>query len=1050
MAPESDDGLGKSIYDDPSQLWRPTPKSTAPSTLKGPLPNQSRGPTNSLIHDLTSSSPEFGKTSPLRNPLRKDHSNVFNVPKVGKARPEHHRFTAPNGGFRPPATLNMGSQANPPFRMPIPLPQAPAQAPSVPAASRPMFSSISPPSGFQNASHSQPPRATVDLTNDDEDDSFDPSAALRDVRFGESDPHMYVDVEKANTNLKALLEGAFEDDDDQPKLRLKKRGKAESQEDNTAQSLAERLAALDVKGEPEDNKPVEQEEEEDDDSKIDGLKCRLLPHQIDGLAWMTDKEIGKRKKNGLLPKGGILADDMGLGKTIQSVALILTNPRPTDAEIEADKKLKMSTKMGKGTLVVAPLALIRQWESEINTKVASSHSLKVLVHHGPSRTKRAADLKKYDVVITTYQILASEHAGSTSGPDGPKLGCFGVHWYRIMLDEAHTVKNRNAKSTQACYALQSHYRWCLTGTPMQNNLDELQSLIKFLRIKPYCELGPWKEQITNPMKNGRGGLALKRLQYFLKACMKRRTKDVLKQEGALNQGKQSEGEAGKSSSGFKIVERHVEDVVVEFNSRERAFYDNLSSRAQFNLEQMIKKEKINNMGALVLLLRLRQACNHPKLITASARKDSDALEGQIPQQTTRSPRKGENTGDEADDLADLLGGLSVESKNCDSCGTPLESYEIGKGAVRCDACEMDEQEFEAELSTVEVLGERKKHRKSKKEAPSVPAPSKPVRRRPIITDSDDENSSEGEGEWIVGDGERKVPHPGKAGGTDDEDAEGGGDTLGSIDSVTDDEDEGDSSDDGDSSSDDDLEDEKSHFRKKYVDNPLASTKIRYLLRILSDETPKHKVIVFSQFTSMLDLIEPFLRQSGFVFTRYDGKMRNDMREASLDKLRNDTRTRVLLCSLKCGSLGLNLTAASRVVILEPFWNPFVEEQAIDRVHRLNQTVDVRVYKITIADSVEERILELQESKRRLAAAAIEQGGAKGLNKLSMQDIMNLFKRDAELHHKDDPTDTAWSGTHARVLTSPVKAGREDFVPNPARKAARQASGRREDPVWGRR
>lgn len=100
-----------------------------------------------------------------------------------------------------------------------------------------------------------------------------------------------------------------------------------------------------------------------------------------------------------------------------------------------------------------------------------------------------------------------------------------------------------------------------------------------------------------------------------------------------------------------------------------------------------------------------------------------------------------------------------------------------------------------------------------------------------------------------------------------------------------------------------------------------STKIRQLLAILEKETPNHKVIVFSQFTSMLNIIEPFLKRGNYTFTRYDGSMRNDLREASLHKLRNDKRTRVLLCSLKCGSLGLNLTAASRVVIMEPFWNP---------------------------------------------------------------------------------------------------------------------------------
>jgi len=93
------------------------------------------------------------------------------------------------------------------------------------------------------------------------------------------------------------------------------------------------------------------------------------------------------------------------------------------------------------------------------------------------------------------------------------------------------------------------------------------------------------------------------------------------------------------------------------------------------------------------------------------------------------------------------------------------------------------------------------------------------------------------------------------------------------------------------------------------------------MKILGKEAAQHKFIVFSQFTSMLDLVEPFLRQKGYKYTRYDGGMNNDLREASLDRLRNDENCRVLLCSLKCGSLGLNLTAATRVVILEPFWNP---------------------------------------------------------------------------------------------------------------------------------
>ena len=186
-------------------------------------------------------------------------------------------------------------------------------------------------------------------------------------------------------------------------------------------------------------------------------------------------------------------------------------------------------------------------------------------------------------------------------------------------------------------------------------------------------------------------------------------------------------------------------------------------------------------------------------------------------------------------------------------------------------------------------------------------------------------------------------------------------------------------------------------------------------------------------------------------------MRNDQREASLERLRNDPRTRILLCSLKCGSLGLNLTAASRVVILEPFWNPFVEEQAIDRVHRLNQTRDVLVYKLTVADTVEARILDLQEKKRALAEAAIE--GKQSAGKLSMKDILALFRRDAEHGHAAEVGAKGGfegGGGGAGLLGGPTVAGIEQMVAfrserTDGRKVTPPLGGRRkEDTVFGRR
>ena len=635
---------------------------------------------------------------------------------------------------------------------------------------------------------------------------------------------------------------------------------------------------------------------------------------------------------------------MGLGKTIQSISLILSNPRPS---VTSSIPLKhgISKNVDKGTLVVAPLALIKQWEAEIKNRVSDSHELSVRVHHGPQRTKRFEDLRKYDVVITTYQILVSEHGNSSQQDDGPKVGCYGLHWYRVILDEAHTIKNRNAKATQACYNLRAEYRWCLTGTPMQNNLDELQSLIKFLRIKPYDNLPVWRDQITRPMNNGRGGVAIKRLQFYLKAFMKRRTKDVLKKEGALNPGGKGSTKDGKHN-GFKITERRIEKVVADFAPGERRFYERLEQRADKSLEQMMGGKSISYASALVLLLRLRQACNHPQLVGGSMAKDRDALTtGQAV--GSQTPRKTKVADKELDDMADLLGGLSVETKKCDVCQIELVKEEMSSGSIRCSECEED-----LASQNLRTVHEKKhKHQKSHSSviARSEKAQSRTKNNRRVILDSSDE---EEDGDWIVPSSQRSIGDLGKAGGTDDENAEGGGESLASEDSDSDDDDESESdiqvigsrpsktlslnasdaeeeSDESSSSSSKECHDQNDDGDNEEDEEPrpppaskmVPSTKIRHLLQILHRESATQKFIVFSQFTSMLDLIEPFLQRDGLIYTRYDGSMRNDLREASLERLRTHAKTRILLCSLKCGSLGLNLTAASRVVILEPFWNP---------------------------------------------------------------------------------------------------------------------------------
>ncbi|KAJ8063095.1 hypothetical protein OCU04_008338 [Sclerotinia nivalis] len=978
----------------------------SPAKVQAPRPeepkDQYRPPQSNAANHL-SSIPRFGEAtlpqSPLNRKSQQQYSELFIQPK---SRPEFHRDAEKHAHPHLQAAKDAARKIIDPF-----MPRAPAEY-NKPAVRAPV-----PGSSSYATTHPAPPPTFGSLPNSNGGfQSINTYTSNNYVDLTTSKPnynetHIYVDPAKAQEDLKALLEGVIEDEEDtKPRTRSRRKKKDAEVDDLMAQ-----MNGLNVESD-EKLEVASEDEEEEDDGTVEGINVKLLPHQVEGLEWMIGREIGTGKK-GMVPKGGILADDMGLGKTLQSISLILSNPKPSSSD-ETHSKRKLPSGLDKCTLVVAPLALIRQWEAEIKDKVESSHSLHVCVHHGPQRTKRFQDLRKYDVVITTYQILVSEWGNSSKDDDdeGVKVGCFGIQWYRVILDEAHTIKNRNAKATQACYALRSHYRWCLTGTPMQNNLDELQSLIKFLRIKPYDNLREWKDQIDRPMKNGRGDVAIKRLRHYLQIFMKRRTKEILKKDGALNPGGKPSVPGQANSTGFKVVERRIEKVFAEFSPEERKFYERLEARTDASIEEMMGGSKVNYASALVLLLRLRQACNHPKLVGNKLGKDTDALSAE-----TSNPKSKSTT--DVDEMADMFGSLGVGSKKCEVCQIGLGKEAISQGAIRCLDCEADLDEISGKKLSPKKKTKEKKSKKDKKHKASKPVPIRKPRNRNIIEDSDDE---EEEGEWLVGDKKRGAVTLEKAGGKEDENCEGGGEWLDSdhdsdlddsfpdiqdigkkkaINLDSDDEEAADESfeeSEEDESSEEeeetDVEDEFGSDEEAELSRVAASTKITHLMKILGKEAAQHKFIVFSQFTSMLDLVEPFLRQKGFKYTRYDGGMRNDLREASLDRLRNDENCRVLLCSLKCGSLGLNLTAATRVVILEPFWNPFVEEQAIDRVHRLTQKIDVIVYKITIKDTVEERILLLQEKKRELANQTIE-GGKGGAGKLGMKEILQLFRRDAE-------------------------------------------------------
>lgn len=169
---------------------------------------------------------------------------------------------------------------------------------------------------------------------------------------------------------------------------------------------------------------------------------------------------------------------------------------------------------------------------------------------------------------------------------------------------------------------------------------------------------------------------------------------------------------------------------------------------------------------------------------------------------------------------------------------------------------------------------------------------------------------------------------------------------------------------------------------------IESAKMELMLETLDDIVAEgHKVLIFSQFTSMLALIKPELDKRMIKYSYLDGK--TDKRQAVVDHFNDTEEQKVFLISLKAGGVGLNLTSADYVFIYDPWWNPAVESQAVDRSHRIGQKNTVFVYRFVVKDSVEEKILTLQESKRELVKNIITVDESI-MKKMDKDDIQNLF------------------------------------------------------------
>lgn len=615
----------------------------------------------------------------------------------------------------------------------------------------------------------------------------------------------------------------------------------------------------------------------------DGMSIDLLPFQLEGLNWLVKQEAS-------IYNGGILADEMGMGKTIQTIALFLHD------------------KTKRPSLVVAPTVALMQWKNEIQQHAGDS--LSVGVFHGANRSGDKEDLEKFDILLTTYSVLESVYRKQQYGfkrKNGlvkEKSPLHAIQFYRVILDEAHNIKDRQSGTAKAANNLMTHKRWCLSGTPLQNRIGEMYSLIRFLDIEPFgqyfctkcpCRSKDWKfadwrhcdlcghvpMQHTNffnhfMLKNiqkhgieGEGAVSFTNIQSLLKNIMLRRTKV----ERADDLG----------------LPPRVEEIRRDFfNEEEKDLYQSLysDSKRKFN-EYVAEGVVLNNYANIfTLITRMRQLADHPDLVLRRVKNNADLkvdnLNGVIVCQLC---------DDEAEDPIES----KCHHKFCRMCIKEyMESFGGEEKKLECPVCHIA---LSIDLS-----------------APAIEVDNEDFKKGSIV------NRIKMGGEWR------------------------------------------------------------------------SSTKIEALveeLYKLRSDRQTIKSIVFSQFTSMLDLVEWRLKRAGFQTVKLQGSMSPIQRDNTIRYFMENTNVEVFLVSLKAGGVALNLCEASQVFLMDPWWNPSVEWQSGDRVHRIGQYRPVKITRFCIEDSIESRIIELQDKKANMIHATINHDSA-AINRLTPDDLQFLF------------------------------------------------------------
>ncbi|KAK3345803.1 SNF2 family N-terminal domain-containing protein [Lasiosphaeria hispida] len=562
--------------------------------------------------------------------------------------------------------------------------------------------------------------------------------------------------------------------------------------------------------------------------------------------------------------GGIIADPMGLGKTLTMIALIMSDFHSSAFE-DPSLLLNIQGEESCGlTLIVVPPALLGTWEDELATHV-SRGALPWRLHHAKSRLKDPSELEEIALVLTTYHTVSIE--GRTANSRESSM-LFKTRWRRVVLDEAHLIRNSDSLMARAVCSLNSASRWAVTGTPIQNHINDLAALLKFLGVHPYSEKRVFDADISHVWKFGNADAAVKRLKRLAGCLLLRRPKGII-----------------------QLPERHDQALYVEFSSQERELYDQVRTQVIARIDESLTygSQVASFVSILQQIEAMRMICNLGLLYPN--RHD-------MSNQSSKTPDMEDwhNLAQRGFNLRFDMGPIQ-----CHSCSFALDttSNPIGEADLTdslfarcwrfiCPTCVKKTSKKLNSLSCGHV---------PPCPIASVSASPSKLEEPPVLL------------------------------------------TLGSL-----------------------------------GDSAYRPTKVTALIKDLKSLPSNVKCVVFSTWRMTLDVLEAGLRGADISAIRFDGKVPQRERQGVIDQFRKDPSIRVMLLTLSCGAVGLTLTVASRAYLMEPHWNPTIEDQALARIHRIGQKQNVTTLRFYVKNSFEEKVVENQQSKRDLASILLAPSG----------------------------------------------------------------------------